>query len=751
MNLSPFKFKKEKGATLTAVIFMVALVLSMITVYMKQADFNRHAKNNEDLRSKRDEVGKTLLTYLSNQEVIKKSADPLQISYSEANKLLSTCLMGGEKNTKNCKSFNLKSKADQKGYYPYPQLVVTPTESFAFPPDKTGSKNCPYKGHISCLLAGKTNSSQSVGYNFQGETGPLSSCFPLEPVVYLNPECPKDDVGREQTSCERAENIRLAYQIIHREFSETCSTVAKNTSKKQDALYLGVFPKELSFISMPRHALVAYECNVGAFALGHEADGNITCACQFPYVPIEGQRNEKGVLCQQIEDKCPGGTLFVGRSANGQPICKKLEEMTKSFPQSMSIATENYPGQLPSSRISCNEYGWLQNVDVSCDANLSPTPEENQKGHSCLMFYGIIKMLDGKDMLPGAVPCDFYPGGKKLCHAKSEKSTYRFPQNWYDFSCLGAITGLLLLGSGGTGSIKKMFFEKAASKIVSDSASKVMAKSTLKEVAKNALKSAGKKLSADAQKDILKAASKKIQDAASAAAEAAAKKAGATVGSVRKAALDAAKEAGAKSVAEGIEKSVKKLDTDTLKAVAEKASEGVAKGADEVVGASSVFTKIDKKLFGNTLANSAENAGNLIKTKGGAITEADLAKQLGRKEGMYQAKEKLKQIRLRDGAMAAGAYASPFLNILIGDLTPELFAQSIALDTGIDVAGIAAKQLLSVPIFGPALYAAAIALAAFNFASWSVEVRYDCYPINGNPVFSCQINGTCYDYDGSIQ
>ena len=787
--------RTERGSAIMIVMFMSGLTLTLVAMYVQSEGMMQRIKGNKQMRDKRDQVGKTVLGYLSNHEVVKQSGQFAFTKLSEGNLLLYNCLNATDHGGKGCRSFPLKSKENKKGYHPYPRLVVVAPTGFAFPPDKKGRKNCPSKGHPSCYLGGYDGPSGTLGYNFEGETGKLSACFPLEPVVYINPDCGRDDAGRVKTQCDRAQDIRLAYQLVHRPFKQRCEKDHKGLGK----LKLASAPKRPEFITLPRHTLVDYECNTGAFVKGYEAGGDIVCECQFPYVPIDGVRNERGVVCQEIKDTCPAGSLFVGRDRNNRPVCKRLDEMSKPFTQSMEIATSNYSGSVGGGSIACNEYGWLNNLDVSCTATQTPD-EIPGVGYSCLMFYGFVKLLDGQHMIDGMIPTTFYPDGEMACYAYEEVSTMRAPQTPWDFSCVAAISGLLMMASGAASSLKNMFVKRPAQAIVKKSTSKVMGKAAGKAAAKAAAAKLGAKASKGAIKKAQKAAYKAAYQKGGDAAMNLAKQ-GFSKGSIKKGAKEAASMAAAKAATESLQSYYKKqgkvlgkfggqklgmekLSTETFqkglikqladssgsasidaaqkgtvdvmndliaREVFDSAQRAASKKLDQSVKGTlskNPYTRLNavtsRKLFGNPLADVSSHSGSFV-TKS-LSDQKSLSRKLTKRSKLVDAKDKL---RVAKAAGAAGA-AAPFANLVLGDLSPALFAQTAALDIAIDAAGMAGQRLLNVPIVGWALYIAFVAATSFTLASWSVMVSYNCYPIVDAPAFSCTLNGTCFDFDNNV-
>lgn len=729
--------KSQHGSAILIVVFMVGLVLSIITIYVHSEGVMKNIKANQTLRSQRDDVAKSLLSYISNHEIIKYAATPSFTGLSNGNKLLHDCLTGIV--VDGCRSFPLESKPGSSDYYNYPQLSLPAPEDFSFPTDKSGGKNCPSKNHPSCNLSGPSSSRKKVGYNFNGETGELSACFPLEPIVYINPECGKDDMGNQKTKCTLVQDIRVAFQLAHRKFNSSCPDL------KLSDVPLGITPKELNFITLPRHTLVEYECNEGAFVKGHEAGGDIICECQFPYVPIEGKRNEKGVLCQEVIEKCPGGTTYIGRDQRGKPVCKYLQEMSKPFTKEMHIATSNYPGNFAKEDITCNEHGWLQDLNIDCHATQTPTKEE-LAGYSCLFFYSFLKFIDGEYLIPGPLPTQFYPDGDKGCYAYNETSTMRaIPQNWWDAACYAAITGLLFIGSASTG--KNLFVKKAAGGALSKGSAKVMGKNAAKAAAKKALFIGGAKTSKKAVKSAGKQAAKAAQDAASTAVTKLMKEGITDPKLLKTAAKEAASKAAGETATEAIAKSVKKssgtvLDNSALVGMHKAAvAAGKNVGGKVTITAGKSWLRYGLERTGETIAEIAVRAGVKYAFR---VAAARATKELAREN-------RKNDVEVGGGDTLGGYDSDSVANLIMGDLSPAVFAQTFALDIAMDAYALAAKQLQAIPYVGYALWVAAILAGGYIFAAWQVQVDYNCYPLEQPPSFACTLTGVCYDFDNAVE
>ena len=823
--LFPPKKSQETGSALLISIFMAAIIMSIVAVYNLNTSMIEDLSRKSHLKSSRDEIAKSLLSHISNPELLKKAIDAKYHSPNNGNKRMYDCIHGTLDDS--CEASTVladDAQLDLLGYYiDYTRLILPAPDRYVFPekksdtkPNQGARKNCPTGNphHVSCLLAGHVpgNPLDKVGYNFAGETGRLSACFPLEPVIYVKPFCGKNAFGEELSTCMHASDIKLAYQVIDRTKTlGTCEIPGRQSTR------LGSFPKSLEFISMPRHALSGYQCNPGAFARGTimedvdfdgipDSDGNIECVCRFPFAPIPGKRNEKGVLCSKPLEQCPAGTSLVERDEEGSPICKWSDELSEGEIQDMSFGTSNSSTNISGEqKISCRNKGWLQDLEISCEGG-AKTQEEKDVGHSCLFFYGFIKMLNGKDFIPGKVPGIFYKDdSSKPCNALSEKATFGNPfGNGYDAACTATILALVSAGAVGVGA----FVKKSVGKVVGKAAAKAIAKAGIKQGSKAAAKKIGKEILEStalvtALKVINSANRKATKESAEAAAAAAADKAlkkGLGQKAVQKAAekaakrtikvaqKDAAEEAGKRSfqklaqknIAEGAQKAGKEAAEKILQGGGENITKAMLKEAEQAVlkaakdqaikeATETVYQASFKKVakvssiiaLRRAARESAEesfekywnyslrkglrgNAKTYARRKASRAAAKKLAEDAAKKTSKQFAAKKAAQESAKKAA-AATVYASPFANFLLGDLPPALAGQALSLDIAIDAAAVLVKILWAIPFIGPALAIAAATIAASTLGGWHVNIEHACYPLQP-PGISCTLSGTCYYY-----
>ena len=454
MRLFKFKDKEQqKGTALVMAMFIVTGILTLVGLLSLSENNTRSILRKNSMQTARDEIAKSLISFITNPQVIKKQALEANNGVSRGHAMLYNCLNGTDVGGVRCaRTENITKDAD--GYYSnLTRLPLLAPDDFQYPGEKQDAdgrvKNCPANNpnntHPSCLIAGQRNGGNPVGYNLRGETGVLSPCFPFEPVVYLNPYC--SDGASE---CELAEDMEFVYQLIHKQFNQECPI-----GKAQTQFNLGTFPKKPEVISTPRHALVDYQCNPGAFITGYESDGSISCECRFPYSQVPGQRNEKGVLCQKIDENCPGGSVLVRRDAEGRPVCKVLSNTQQEEVGPIKAVT---PGtgvddSQVGAAMTCTNSGWLQDININC-TGVARTVREPGWGSSCLFLYQYVKMIDdGKSRIRGYVPTEFYRRGDTLpCRATKES----FVRGWYNQDgagwnvlCGTAIATSLFLGIRG--------------------------------------------------------------------------------------------------------------------------------------------------------------------------------------------------------------------------------------------------------------------------------------------------------------
>ncbi|MFK7824047.1 MAG: hypothetical protein AB8G05_07820 [Oligoflexales bacterium] len=426
MRLNWIKNKeKEKGSALVMAMFIVTGILTLVGLSSLSEDNTRSILKKNSMQTSRDELAKTLISFITNPQIIKLQAD--NKNYSDGHALLHNCLNGDDLRGQTCRrTENITTDAD--GYYNLTQLPLKAPKDFQYPSEKTDrppnggqAKNCPddnpESSHPSCLISGE--SSKKVGYNLRGETGALSPCFPFEAVVYVNPYCSDD-----ASTCTRAEDLEFFYQLIHRRFNQECALDTGKTDFR-----LGTFPKKPESISLPRHTLVDYECNVGAFIAGYESDGSINCECRFPYSPIPGRSNEKGVLCHNVSQNCPAGSVLVARNEQGNPVCRVLSKLNSARLPSLPLTAATHGAVDDDNNLkrvlTCPNSGWLQEVDLSC-TGAATTERIPGEGTSCLFLYSFVKMIDdGKSRIKGYVPTRFYREGKTLPCLATKESFFR--------------------------------------------------------------------------------------------------------------------------------------------------------------------------------------------------------------------------------------------------------------------------------------------------------------------------------------
>ena len=749
---------QQKGSALVLAMFITTAILSLVGLSTLSNESTTSIVKKNSMQFARDELAKTLVSFITNPQVIKKQARYKNRQYSYGHTLLYNCLNGSEKDVGGvaCEhTSEVTTAAD--GYYNLSQLTLLPPDDFQYPeakvdraPNEDQVKNCPEGNvaHPSCLLSGKNKADEIVGLNLQGETGQLSPCFPFEPVVYINPYC-RDEFGDEAENCDIAEDIEFVYQIIHRpdEYFGQNAECPLNQGKKQ--FNLGTFPKKPEVVSLPRHALVDYECNTGAFIKVYESDGSVICECRFPFTPIPGKSNEKGALCQDALERCPGGTVLVSRDSDGNAVCKNLNELSAADEKPpLYVSTDSVSNPPRGQPIRCDNKGWVQNVQMECTGQAT-TREDPGTGHSCLFFYEFVKLIDnGGTMIPGPIPATFYKDDASLpCNAHQEKIVTKPPSNGYDALCFGTILGLVAAGAAGTGAILK----KATSKVISKASAKVVGKAAAKTAAKKATtksltKWVGKKAAQrTAQKAATEAAEKAARDKAAelaakgiaadlvvkgareAAEEAAAKAAKETMEKFIVEAAEEADEQAAKAVSDHLEKqAIKKATTQTTKQGIEDAIE---KGASDALGKELASRHILKGQFRTTGAKAREAAQNKI----ARATAAKAAKENGK-------------TALKKTAIAGAAYSGGFAGIVLGDLSPEIFTAALALGFAIDGAGVAVNAIRGIPFVGFALAVLAALAFALTFSSIQVEVDYNCYPLDTEPQITCKLTGTCFHY-----
>jgi hypothetical protein len=725
-------FQKQKGSALLTVIVISGFAMALIGAYLQSTRAIFELENLEKKRQVRDELARDLLIQISNPEVIKEA--------SQSNKKLKTCL------------------------------------------EPKGSEECQVET-IDLLLPSIKKPDQ--GYNFDGELGKLGPCYPLEPRVYAKPVCPQD-----AKSCPVPESIQVAYQIKHKAFPKPCP------DKKNQSPDLGSYPKELQFVTIPTHTLKDYECNEGAFAMGYDGSGSITCRCQFPYVPT-GKSNVQGVLCKKKSEDCPSGSLLLGKQEDGDPICKEISQVARTFRQSMELATENTKGSVKGGDISCGENGWLGDLKISCKGTQKPV-EEKAKGHSCLFLYTMAKYIDGKYMIPGMIPEAFFPTDEpKGCYARRETFAMKGMTTYWDGVCYAAITGLLFTGMVGAlkGVFKKAAFPKGViTKVMNplykgvtegagvalegaddlaEAASEAAAKTGAKD---EALGSAG---GASGAKGVLDGAIAGLKNAGNIPKDAlvslknkatvASKKTAAQMATVKttveaktREIVDAAASA-AGSVKEGIQKSSAGSVALSHLRSATNAAKASAPGQ--------AFTSLtkDAKVLKQTLTELKVTAKKTAKETGSRVDafrtlEPEAFRRwealvwttqafttLGTRLWMKRTVQELAKEDRKNDVVAeeeADKY-NPAVEFLFGGLTPPIIGQAIAFEIVMEAYSMMAASLRNIPFVGPAIFVALVLAGGFIFTSWQVRVDYSCYPVKSPPELVCQLSGLCYDIDNS--
>ena len=742
--------QKQKGSALVLAMFITTAILTLVGLSTLSNDATNSIVKKNNMQFARDEIAKTLVSYITNPQIIKKQAGEENKNLTKGHSLLYNCLNGTDEGGVKCeRTSNISSDSD--GYYNLTQLMLLPPDDFQYPskkldraPNDAQEKNCPSAGHPSCQLSGGPDGGDKVGYNLSGETGELSPCFPFEPVVYINPYCGKDEFGVELLECTRAEDLEFVYQLVHHKYQEACPL---DHGKKP--LNLGIFPKKPEVVSLPRHALVDYECNPGAFIKGYESDGGVLCECRFPFTPVPGQSNEKGVLCQDAVQQCPGGTVLVSRDQDGKPVCRHLNELSDAdIRPPMYAATETFNGGLANRSIECSNKGWLQNVEMQCEGQAT-TREDPGEGHSCLFFYEFVKMIDnGGTMIPGAIPVTFYRNDASLpCNAHKESFTMRPPTTGYDWACQAAIFGLILAGAAGTGAILK----KATSKVISKATAKVIGKAAAKTAAKKATTKTLTKWAAKkgAQRAAQIAATDAAEKAAKEAAQEAVERLGkeATAEAVEKAAKEAAEKAAAQAANEVMEKFIREAAQEAGQEASERlAEQGLSEAQQKVT--KKLTTEVTQKGIEEAVEKEAAEALGREFTKKAVKTQAqEAAERVIRRSTTAKATKDSAKTALKKSAIAAGAYSGGFSGLLLGDLSPSLFTQALALGFAIDGAAVFVNVIKSLPFPGARLAAAGIAFGfGVLYASWQVKVDYNCYPLETEPQIKCTLIGTCYKY-----
>lgn len=391
----------QQGSAMLSVMAISAIVLILITLYAKRHELVEKMNRGREFTLARNELAKTILSHISNPEFIRSSA--ARSLLGPGNQMLKNCLSFEPEDQIDCLPIPVdlqKVEAGKGGYYKmgstsrslelYRLVLISPDADintgkdrwlYQYPGDRKQQKdkagnliNCPsgQQDHISCVLAGapqdksfRYKKNNRVGYNFRGESGELGPCYPLEPVVYMNPVCGADESGQRRPACTFAEDIGFAVQIIHRDKTyfdgEACEIAEQRPPHS-----MGSYPGNPDFIYQPRHLLAGYECNFGAFAKGYTADGNLLCECRFPY-QTNGKRNEKGTMCEKIENKCPDGTMFSGRNKDGSPVCRFLHELSEGIEtNTIVMGTKTARGTTPGDAIECEDKGWLQDLNMTC-------------------------------------------------------------------------------------------------------------------------------------------------------------------------------------------------------------------------------------------------------------------------------------------------------------------------------------------------------------------------------------------------
>lgn len=725
--------ESQKGSSLVTVMVLTGALLAGVAIYSHSHKLNQEAIAKADNQAARDRIFKTLETYVSNHNFIKHTAKKEHLGYGQGHITLYNCLNGEDEFGKGCQRKPKNDQRNQEGFYAYEKLTLIPPKDFEFPAAKTDKapnssqpKNCPSANDPSCYFSSPAPQGASVGFNFNGETSNLSPCFPLEPVIYVNPKCGKDLAGNDLTSCKYAEDMEFAVQLIHRSFPKQCPIKSQNSAK------LGSYPKKLKFLSTARHTLVEFECNPGAFVKGYEGDGGLTCECRFPYSPIPGKFNEKGVLCQEIKDSCPGGSVMVSRDEKGFPVCKSLAQLSEENHQSMTFGNSPSLTGVSSSGMSCEQNGWMTDLQLECKGSVT-TGAQEAEGHSCLFFYSFAKILNGEHFIPGPVPSRFYPSGTKPCNAYKEESFFFPPSNWYDVSCLGLMTGIFLAGGIGVKSLVKGAVKTVTSKVMS----KVVAKAAAKGAAK-AAKKAGANISKTTLKATTKAAEKAAMEASQQAALKAAKE-GATVKAIKAAAQEAAEKAASKSAVSSIGTAAQKMGGTIMK---KGVMQSIEKGAQE--GGKTVLAKASKFLAKTVTSRASTKAANKLLVQNAKNTPKILFKKASK--ALHKAYKGTSIVVKQVGSKAVAV--APVANVIIDGFSPAVFAQVIALDVAMEAIAIAINILRNIVIFGigPMLAVIFATVSGFLLSSWKVKVNYACYPIETEPDIQCTLSGTCQHY-----
>ena len=611
----------QQGSALLVTMIIASLLLALIGNYINHKDHINYMVKNVKLETARNELADKIRSIISNQEYIKKSYDDKFLKHSNGNQMLYQCLHG--KLVENCIS-NPEGVSnhhpDKNGYYKkhYPVLILPPIENHPFPDKKQDVNgqtiNCPAgdKNHPSCLISGSWDGHSVVGYNLHGESSVLSACYPYEPVIYMNPDCGTNEFGERKKKCILAENIRLSFQMIDRsEQFGLCPIPGRKITR------MGSYPKKPEFISLPRHALVDFECNPGATVMGTDLsdgrastkseDGNISCQCRFPFSST-GERNQKGVLCEKIADHCPGGTSIVGRKKDGSPLCKFKDEMSPGQHVFLNFGTKNNGDNEifteNSSKISCDRDGWIQQLNMDCKGE-AVTKKESQSLQTCLFFYGMIKLIGGKHFIPDRVPNVFYLGGdEKPCYAEREYPSGGNPyQDWFGALCVQTMFGLLLLeGAGSKQTAKKSiepYVKRATAKTMAASAAKqgsrqagsIIGQQAAEEAAKKAIRNASREAVDQLASPALKRAAEEVgqQAAKSALKKGLSKEAAKRMAkeaterhlriAMKEAAEETAEELGEKAAIKALNESMEEAGKEAAEKVLKEAGEGIASKA----------------------------------------------------------------------------------------------------------------------------------------------------------------------------
>ena len=431
----------ESGSALIWVILVMTVVSILGNIFVNNYRLELRTAFIFSQSKKKDLLGEKISDMTIDASLLKKAANSTRLQKATGNQMLHQCIYGTGRQGE-CTRNNTREDGSFQ--------ISLPVAISAFEQEEKSSVECSSEADHSisdCIIGSNNFDNGNIwvsGVGLDGSFAKAGRCYPFELKIYFRPDCGLDEFGDEKISCVRAKNLEIAYQLI-----DQSDTVEKCENSELNLLRpMGTFPEQPEFLSVPRTMISGDSCNPGAILVGISpgTDGNSMCECKFPY-GTTGRQNENGVICERISEICPSGSIEIGKSKNGSPVCKPVEYVTTSEDMAFEFGTD-----FSDAGINCQQNGWLSDFNLSCKGK-AEARTESYEGSSCLFFYANSKLLEGKHYIPGEVPGIFYrneeqPGPRDMCMSKSKEIKLSNPLgDSYAGKCLGIITGLILGGN----------------------------------------------------------------------------------------------------------------------------------------------------------------------------------------------------------------------------------------------------------------------------------------------------------------